>query len=195
MSELPALLEGAFAYTRGAVAGIRPDQRGGPTPCPGFDVAALLAHLVGAVRMFGRLPVAGTWEAAHESAPAAEPSGALAEYDAAAAQALDAWRTPQARERTYPTPWGELPGEVIAGFLFLEVLVHGWDLAVATGQDGRLDPALAEPALEMARQWVTAEARTPTLFGHEVPVTADAAVGDRLVAFLGRHPGWTPASA
>ena len=65
-------------------------------------------------------------------------------------------------------------------------MVHGWDLATATGQDGTVDEDLAEQVLAFARMTLTADSRAP--HGPELPVEAGASVTDRLVAYLGRRP-------
>ena len=75
-----------------------------------------------------------------------------------------------------------------ASINFIDVLVHGWDLAKATSQDRRLEPHLTEPSLTLARGIVNDQLRTAGAFGPEVGVAADAPMGDRLVAFLGRTP-------
>jgi uncharacterized protein (TIGR03086 family) len=67
------------------------------------------------------------------------------------------------------------------------VLVHGWDLARATGQEPTLDPDLAEQLLAFARQAINDDMRAPRI-GPEVAVAADAPATDRLVAFMGRTP-------
>jgi uncharacterized protein (TIGR03086 family) len=87
-----------------------------------------------------------------------------------------------------------LPGEV-AGLVALdEVVLHGWDLARATGQEFRCDPASAEAVLgftERSAQPDQAAMRTG-LFGPVVPVADDAPVFDRALGFAGRDPAWTP---
>ncbi|MDP9145742.1 MAG: TIGR03086 family protein, partial [Actinomycetota bacterium] len=79
-----------------------------------------------------------------------------------------------------------------------DMVIHGWDLARATGQDDTIDPD------EVARMWPEAqgigeEMRTPdffgpgiVVFGPEVTVAADAPLQDRLLGLLGRYPNWTP---
>jgi uncharacterized protein (TIGR03086 family) len=77
---------------------------------------------------------------------------------------------------------------VLGGFTTLDILVHGWDLARATGQDPELDAEVAEPVLAFAREaFVDEGARAPSI-GPEVAVPAGASVTDRLVGFLGRTP-------
>jgi uncharacterized protein (TIGR03086 family) len=87
---------------------------------------------------------------------------------------------------------GELPlDEAIDRFFTGDVFLHSWDLARATGQDPDLDPercaamlAGMEPLDEVLRQ--------SGQYGPRVVVPEDASVQDRLIAFIGRDPGWRP---
>jgi len=71
--------------------------------------------------------------------------------------------------------------------------VHGWDLAVATGQ-----PYDAEPELvEAARQFVASVQEAPSpprdgLFGPPVAPPPDASPLASLIALTGRDPSWSP---
>jgi uncharacterized protein (TIGR03086 family) len=73
-----------------------------------------------------------------------------------------------------------------------EVLVHGWDLAVATGQDYQVDPGAAAAVLHqvtMLTQPGMEELRNGQ-FGPVVPVPDDAPVLDRILGLTGRDPRW-----
>lgn len=71
-----------------------------------------------------------------------------------------------------------------------EVVLHGWDLARATGQEFVLDDATATACLGFVESFDPAG--PPGLFGPAVPVPDDAPVMDRLVARAGRDPRWSP---
>lgn len=90
--------------------------------------------------------------------------------------------------RAHVTPLGEMPGPALAGFTTLDILVHGWDLAVATGQPADLDGRVAAHALGFASQALATPESRAGRIGSAVPVAADAPVTQRLVAFLGRQP-------
>ena len=82
--------------------------------------------------------------------------------------------------------YGPVPGEVYAGHRLIDVLIHGWDLATATGQDAELDPGLVEACWEV----VTPQAellKGSGMFGSEVEVPPDANPQTRLLALLGRR--------
>ena len=97
-------------------------------------------------------------------------------------------RAGDALTRVHLTPLGEMPGPGLAGFTTLDILVHGWDLAKATGQPADLDGRLAAHVLGFAAQALATPESRAGRIGPAVPVAADAPVTSRLVAFLGRHP-------
>jgi uncharacterized protein (TIGR03086 family) len=180
-------LEGAFGSTERVVAGIRPAQMSEPTPCKEWDVRTLLGHTTGVVTRF-------CWTARRESPPEDAGADEVADdfagaYRAAAASTLAAWAAPHALEGTCRLPIGmELPAPVAAGINAVDTLVHGCDLARATGQPLTIDPALATAALEFCRSAITDDIRHRGAFGPIVPVSDDASPSDRLVGFLGRQP-------
>jgi uncharacterized protein (TIGR03086 family) len=75
---------------------------------------------------------------------------------------------------------------VYAGHRFLDVLVHGWDLAAATGQDYTLDPDLMEPCRQIIEPQVEAF-RSAGALGPQVAVPARASAQTRFLALLGRN--------
>ncbi|GAA0610440.1 maleylpyruvate isomerase family mycothiol-dependent enzyme [Sporichthya brevicatena] len=86
---------------------------------------------------------------------------------------------------------GEVPlDEAIDRFYTADVVMHTWDLARATGQDDRLDPAFCAQLLA-GMEAMEDVLRASGQFGPAVPVPADADVQARLIGFIGRDPGWT----
>ncbi len=85
----------------------------------------------------------------------------------------------------------DLPAEV-AGIVALdEVIVHGWDIAVASGQSFSSEARLVEAALQFVQSTVAQNPDgSPGLFGPPVPVPEDAPVLDRLIGLTGRDPAW-----
>ena len=88
----------------------------------------------------------------------------------------------------------DLPGEV-AGLVALdELVIHGWDVARASGQAYDCD----SPSLAAVHGFVAAfsglgqEAEREGLFGPEVEVPADAPLLDRVIGLTGRDPAWSP---
>ena len=174
-------------WTAKVLAAVREDQLGLPTPCPEWDVRTVAGHLVGVNR---------TYTAAAEGRPlgpepdvdTASAAGLVAAYERSAAEAVRAFSRPGVLEATLVAPIGSIAGEQALGLALLDNLVHGWDVAKATGQDTAIHPQLAGVGLEVARRLVTDRFREAGAFGPAVPVDADAPVHDRLVAFVGRNP-------
>lgn len=156
-----------------------------PTPCSEWNVRQLLNHLLGMLRLGAALM-------SDQAPPGPDEdltTGDVADTYRSGAEALLAATTPEALARAHSTPFGQMPGSLLAGFAALDVLVHGWDLAKATGQHADQDPSLAEPILDFAQQTISDEmgTRAPRI-GPLVPVAPDADATARLVAFLGRTP-------
>jgi uncharacterized protein (TIGR03086 family) len=184
---LPEQHERALASTRAYVAGVRPGQWNDPTPCAEYDVRALVNHVVS-----GNYWVAPLVEGSSIADVGDKYDGdvlgddALAAYDRSAGEAAAAFNAPGAMEASVAVSYGPVPGEVYAGHRFIDVLIHGWDLAKATGQDTSLDPELVEACCEI----VTPQAellKGSGMFGRDVEVPPDADPQTRLLALLGRR--------
>lgn len=192
MTDMPMLDLGpaATAVAR-VVAGVRNDQLTAPTPCEGTTVAGVLGHLAGlayAFRMAAeKTPVDGTASTDPAHLPTDWRTYVPTQLDALAA----AWRDPAAHEGTTAAGGVEMPAEVAVVVALDEVVVHGWDLAVATGQPYTVDDAAAEACRAFADSFGD-EDRPPDLYGPRVPVPDDAPALDRLLGATGRDPGWVP---
>jgi uncharacterized protein (TIGR03086 family) len=108
-------------------------------------------------------------------------------YTASADAMMASFDEPGALGRMVKMPFGEMPAAGLAGFRFVDLLVHAWDLAKATGQDANLCPNLCEAALAMSRQSMARMDRANMPFKDELPVPAEAPAADRLAGFLGRQ--------
>ncbi len=109
-------------------------------------------------------------------------------FAASAEQANAALRTEGVGQRLFRLHFGDVPGSAFAGMRFVDLLIHTWDLAKATGQPTALDPDLCETALAMSRARLGATSRQPGgPLGPEVPVPPDAPTCDRLAGYLGRQ--------
>lgn len=167
----------------------------GPTPCPDWDARGLANHLV---FWTGR----GEY-AAHKQQPPAEPTEETdftadedwrEQFAAQALKTAEAWASsPEAWEGdTSLSGTGPgMPAAVIGGMVFGEWIMHGWDLAAATGQRPEFAPELIEAAYEGAAS-IADMARQYGAFGAEVPVPESAPQMERLLGLAGRDPHWTP---
>ncbi|WP_369141007.1 TIGR03086 family metal-binding protein [Modestobacter versicolor] len=188
----PLDLGPAVATTNRVVAGVRDDQLTGPTPCADTTVAALLDHVHGlalGLRQAALKQPTGEPVAAAETLPTDWRTRIPPELDDLAA----AWRDPAAWAGESEAGGVPLPASWAGRVALNEVLVHGWDLAVATGQLYEPDPAAVQACLDYAYEFAAAapEGRD-TIYGPVVPVPDDAPVFDRLLGLTGRDPSWTP---
>jgi uncharacterized protein (TIGR03086 family) len=187
MSSTPATVGGlarGLAAVEEIVAAIGEHQWSSPTPCPTWSVRKLLNHLVGGNRGFAAVltdQVSPDWRADHL---AADPLGA---HRQAAAELQAAFARPGALEKVVTVPFGTVPGAVALHLRITEILVHGWDLAYATGQAPTGLPAdLAEQELEFSRSTLDAIPAGQHPFAPPQPVHDHAPAIDRLAALLGR---------
>lgn len=182
-----------------AVVGIDDELLQGPTPCDGFTVEQLRTHVLAWLQFFATSLAEATaaadstervdpetWRLAADQDPGAVVSAAavqlLAAADAGAAEQLVVMS--QAR----------MTGDCVLAMALGEYLVHGWDLATATGQPWTTSDDAAEAALDFLKTTVAPEYRGPDsgFFGHEVPAPEGAGPFEQLLCFTGRDPQWTP---
>ncbi|MGW2569298.1 TIGR03086 family metal-binding protein [Streptomyces sp. NPDC001537] len=175
--------------------GVSDEQLADPTPCPDCAVRNMLGHLLGlsvAFRDAARKDLGVTTD----SNPGAAAPDLAPDWREALPKVLDelaeAWRDPAAWTGMTRAGGIDLPGEVAAAVAVDELVIHGWDLARATGQDYTPDPA----ALQVSHDFLLAAANDPNggggIFGPVVPVPPDAPLLDRAVGLSGRDPGWAP---
>jgi uncharacterized protein (TIGR03086 family) len=183
----------ATAIVAAVVTNIRDDQLDLPTPCPDVTVAGLLHHVAGLSQVFAA--------AASQDRPAGAdgtpsfPDGSRlgADWRARIPEHLrvlaEAWR-PESAWKGFTRAGGvDLPRDVAGSVVTNELLAHGWDLAVATGQPYRTDADVVAAALEFVGPAVAAAPEgTPGLFGPPVAVPDDAPPLDRLLGLTGRDP-------
>lgn len=107
-------------------------------------------------------------------------------------EVAEAWNGPGAWEGETRAGGIALPADAAGRFALNELLVHGWDLARATGLDHHPDEPGTEIALALLTAARAASGDGSGPFGRPVPVPDSAPALDRLVGLTGRDPGWTP---
>jgi uncharacterized protein (TIGR03086 family) len=176
------------------VDGVRDDQLMAGTPCADMPVATLLDHVDGLALAFTQ---AADKSVAPGGGPPPQASAANLTTDWRTriphrlAALAGAWRNDDAWSgMTYAGPI-EMPAEIAAYVAIDEVVVHGWDLAVATGQDYDVDDTLVEAALGFVAPQVEQNPNgTPGLFRPRVDVPEGAPLLHRLIGATGRDPRW-----
>ena len=166
----------ASAWTVSKVRGAV-DQLDVQTPCDAWDVRTLLNHMLDTQRYF-----IGAARGEDVRPPSPEPPTLLGEDPVAAfeqsrSEVLRAFAEPGAVEKTGPA----------LGIAFADQLLHGWDLATATGQNATMPEGLPPAAYQMIHGRFTDEQRTG-VFKAAVAVLPGASPQDRLLAYTGRDP-------
>ncbi len=173
----------AFAGAR--VEGTRVAQFGDPTPCSDWDVRALLGHILTVITHYSALPSGVDHRPVNRVDAEADGQHRLV-YAAVATEAIAAWSQPGTLERPCHHVMGTMPGRRALSIHTTDLLLHGWDLAVATGQDDTIDPDLAELAVATLRDVLRLDKGRGTFFAPALPPPgADAQ--SRLLAYAGRQ--------
>lgn len=181
----------ALDATGELIAGVRSDQWTNPTPCPEWNVRALVNHLVVGGRIHAAT-VRGEPQARLEQLRQSRDVDQLGDnpvqaFREAGEELVSAFGQASVLERVFQAPVGHVPGAVLLHLRTTDILVHGWDLAQATGQPARLPGDIAEEELAFARSPHAPNVpRTGHPFGPIQPVAENAPAIDRLAAYLGR---------
>lgn len=194
----PDLTHAAAEVTR-LLDGVCDDRLHDPTPCEGLSVAALLQHFVGLTKAF-------TDAARKTSDPDGPRGGAALDVDLDPGwrtvlpnqldALVEAWRDPAAWEGVTSAGGVSMPAAVMGVVALDELVLHGWDLARATGQAFSCDDASAAAVLEFTRMASApefADNRTG-LFGPVLDVPTDGSAFEQALAYAGRSATWTPAA-
>ena len=165
-------LADALERTGRLIAGIRDDQWHDPTPCAEWDVRAVVDHLIK-----GNASLAAALGAGEAATTA---------YQEVSARLLDAFRRPGVIDGMVTIPFGTVPAEFALHLRLTELLVHGWDIALATGQKPDFPEDVAEEELRFSERAVQQLPPGRTPFGPPRPAPDNAPTIDRLAALLGR---------
>ncbi|CAL9415032.1 TIGR03086 family metal-binding protein [Streptomyces sp. enrichment culture] len=174
--------------------GVHEDRLADPTPCPGLAVRHLLGHLTGlavAFRDAARKDLGPTTDTSPEASVPDIGPGWREPLAAALGELAEAWREPAAWTGTTRAGGIDLPGEAAGAVVADELVIHGWDLARATGQEYAPDPAALQAAYGLLFAAAQESDRDQGMFGPVVAVPDDAPLLDRAVGLSGRDPGWT----
>ena len=172
-----------------------------PTPCAGWNLADLLAHMTAqhrgfaaAARGFG--DDADVWRAdAVMAALAADPGGTYAD---AARDVLAAFADDATLQASFALPefgpHATFPGAIAIGFHFIDYVVHGWDVAESLGAAYALPDGVVDAALPLAFAVPDGDFREQPDAPFARAVDAPSATNlDRILRHLGRSPDWARA--
>lgn len=157
-----------------------------PTPCEGWDVRTVVAHLVVGDAMIPRLFAGEDVDHVDEYSPTVLGTNPLAAWRGTALGAIRAFAVPGALGARYAHPIGNARGRTVIGFRISDSLVHAWDIAMAIGEDVLLDPELCEYCLDF---WFPMAATLPSsgYYAAARMPADDAGPAERLLALLGRQ--------
>ena len=166
----------ASSWTVSKVAGAV-DKLDAPTPCDGWNVETLLNHMLDTQQYFVKSAKGEDVSPPSSEIPPLLSDDPVADFERARDETLSTFGQEGVVDKTGPS----------LGIAFTETLLHGWDVARATGQDAEMPEGLAHAAYEMIHGRFTEEQRQG-VFAPEIPVASTASAQDRLLAYTGRDP-------
>jgi uncharacterized protein (TIGR03086 family) len=174
------LLERSLAYTRVVLADVRPELLGRPTPCAGWDLGSLLAHMEDALDAFTEAAAGRV-----EVAPAPPTTTRVEALREKACALLGAWTAARPAPEEVRVGDLDLDAALLVATAALEITVHGWDVAQSVGRPSRIPADLATGLLRVAEQVIDPLDRGPR-FAAPRPTDSGAAPDERLLAWTGR---------
>lgn len=186
-------IEPATRTLTNIVRNVRDEQLGDATPCQDTTIGDLIDHVDGLALAF--TAAANKTRLEGDQGPSADGSRLGPDWRSRIPQRLaalaQAWDRREAWTGMTQAGGQDLPGEVAGAVALNEVIVHGWDLAVASGQTFTSKPVLIDAAIAFVEPIASANPDgTPGLFGPAQPCQESAPALDRLIALTGRDPGW-----
>ena len=191
-----AIFEKAANRVQEIMAGVRQEQAGDATPCTAWNVQDVMNHVIGGAEVLagsleGNIPEGVGGVSAVSSYSGETEVSKLAEaYASEAGRAIAAARRPEAMSATTPGGMMTVPQFLVA--MATDHIIHGWDIARATGQDESLDDDVVQAAYRMMTSVEGSVfvdmGRQMGFVGPAVGIAQDAGLQDKLIAHMGRQP-------
>lgn len=179
--------ETALAEFDRRVKAVRPDQWNNRTPCPEWDVRALVNHLVVEQLWVPPLLDGATIDDIGDRFDGDQlGDDPVAAWDNAAAAAREAFAAPGALQRHVELSYGRRPAEGYCQEMTLDLTVHAWDLARGIGVDPRLDADLVVAMLEFVEPQLDHLAASG-MFAPPIDVGPAADPQSKLLGLVGRR--------
>ncbi|MFD0020559.1 TIGR03086 family metal-binding protein [Streptomyces sp. NPDC058382] len=190
-----SVLQEAHDSIRAAVAGVPADGWHLPTPCEQWDVTQVLQHAIGDQAAYVSKITGGPGPSYDPFSPSGSLDGSPVELlEAALTASADAFGRVGAADSEVPVPLPpfQLSAELAVGAAALDLAVHAWDIAVATGGPSPLKPSLAQALRPVADALV--EPLRGFAFGSAIAPAPGADDTASLLNQLGRRADWKPGS-
>jgi uncharacterized protein (TIGR03086 family) len=188
------ILTASLEILRGAGAGVAASHLGDPTPCSEWTVTQVLQHAAGDQLAWAAAVGYGSGPEENPFDPSGKLAGSVADLLGNAIQvATRAWAGVDASAPAVstPLPQGDLPPDAAVSACALDAAIHGWDVAVATGQAAPLTAELAAQLMPVAKA-IVEPLRQYGAYAPALPPEPDDDGTAQLLRYLGRNPGWTP---
>lgn len=187
-SEMLTRHDGALADTGRLVERAACGDLGIATPCDGWDLAALLSHMIGQNRGFAAAVGAGEADETAYAGPDVTPANAVAEWEASAEALRAAFGAADEDATVHLVEFDiQVPSSAALGMQLLDAAVHTWDVATALGDTYRPDDAVTELVLDFSRKIASRPGGSPGVFGEALAERGDDPWLDAL-RLLGRDP-------
>lgn len=187
-----ALMTEAAAVTVDLARGVKPDQFDATTPCSEYNVRALANHLswVALISAHAARKLPHPTDGSHDRDADHTDGDWATRFAKQVDDLLAAWAGSGAWQgvTTLGSP-REFPAEMAGAITLCDLVLHGWDLARATGQPFHCSVDVAEATYQVVAG-MAEQGRTMGAFGAEVPVPASAPALDRALGISGRDPQW-----
>jgi uncharacterized protein (TIGR03086 family) len=180
VDQLSAVLD----VTGRLVAGVRDEQWADPTPCSEWNVRDLVSHIVASNRLFTAILTHS--EPPGPADPVSAPARLVRAYQDSAPELVAAFSQPGVLDEVFTVPFATVPGAVALHLRIIEMLMHGWDVARATGQPAEFPADITEQELAFSRSIIGQIPPGRQPFAPSLPDSDEAPAIDRLAALLGR---------
>jgi uncharacterized protein (TIGR03086 family) len=182
-------LEPAARRLAELVQAVPADALSDPTPCAAYTVGDLLDHVAGSVAAFRAAAVKDPLPGGASGDASKLPPDWRVSVPRDALALAAAWADPAAWSGMTAAGGVDLPAGVAGVVALDELVIHGWDVAAATGQRYDYDGPGLDAVFALVQQF--RGAGIEGLFGPPVPVAADAPLLEQVLGAAGRDPRWT----
>ncbi|HZJ26300.1 MAG TPA: TIGR03086 family metal-binding protein [Acidimicrobiia bacterium] len=190
-------LEPAARHLGGLVANVTDEALARPTPCRDYTLGDLIEHVGGL--SVGLAAAAEKRTVAGASGPSGDAGRLGDDWRTRIPRDLlglaGSWRNPDAWSGMTQAGGIDLPGNICGLVTLDELVVHGWDVARASGQPYACDAATLTTIRGFLAGFDTPDVAEGGPFGPPVPVADDAPLVDQVVGLAGRDPGWSALAA